>query len=147
MTCADCGMPAQGGLCTHCRRDRERDGDWALDYEADGTDEDDDPDDAAPVVADGGHDAIPPSIGERVTYYDSEGVPHRALVTWVFGEAPGPAPMINCVRGADFTLGDTDATDGDYGGKVHHETSVDHATAGAAGDASPAHSYTRGWLP
>jgi hypothetical protein len=93
------------------------------------------------VATDGGKaiDASP-DVGDRVTYYDSESDPHHALVTWIFGDDPGVGPMINCVRGQDFELGDTDATDGDYGYQVTHETSVQHRER-----ADETHVYVRGW--
>jgi len=94
------------------------------------------------IATDGGKaiDASP-DVGDRVTYYDSESDPHHALVTWIFGDDPGVGPMINCVRGQDFDLGDTDATDGDYGYQVTHETSVQHRER-----ADETHVYVRGWL-
>jgi hypothetical protein len=92
------------------------------------------------IATDGGRALdTAPSIGERVTYIDSDGGRHPALVTWVFGDDPGPAPMINCAQGEDFTLGATDATGGDYGSRVTHRTSVSHRTD------MDTHAYTRGW--
>jgi hypothetical protein len=51
-------MPANGSLCKTCLRDRERDGDWAIDLE-DEDDQDDDDDSAAPpLVTDGGVEGV-----------------------------------------------------------------------------------------
>ena len=113
----------------------ERDGDlWVVDFAPEGEDN-------GEPIADGGKaiDASP-DVGDRVTYYDSESDPHHALVTWIYGDDPGVGPMINCVRGQDFDLGDTDATDGDYGYQVTHETSVQHRER-----ADETHVYVRGW--
>jgi hypothetical protein len=69
----------------------------------------------------------PPEPGDRVTYYDGDGTPRKAVVVYVWDA--------NCVN-----LAYASSDPGDFSRGVAEDTSVVYAT-----DENPTYAFERGW--